>query len=508
MNGENKLIIKNSSYLYIRLIVTSVVSLFTTRIILKNIGIEDYGIYTIIGGIVLLIGFINTVMLSVSNRFIAFEVGSGSISSTNRIFNTCLIIHILIAIIALFIGLPFGEWYIHNYVNISSEKIIVAIWVFRFSLIGSIVSFIGVPYNGLLIAKENFLPYTIIEIINTFLKLIIACLILIVTKDKLIVFAGLMSILTMTPTFFYFIYCKFKYTNIVKFLFNSNIFEYRIILSFSVWVGYGALAFVGKIQGANLLLNYYFGTAINASLGIANSLNAIIITFAANLSNAISPQITKTFAANELKRTEDLVIANSKYNFFLLLFPALPLFLEVEYIMNIWLFEVPPRVSIFIRLMIIDSLIGGLNSGIINAVNASGKIKWYQIIVNTTSLLSLPLAFIFLNNGYAPESLFYSYIIISIVVLFVRQIVLNYIIKFNIKRLILKSYLPAVIVALTLVPLYFMKLLNLHPVIFMFFSIIYLVTSILIFGLSKFERDSLIDLFLLVIRRFKKIIYD
>lgn len=494
MKKENKIIIQNSTYLYLRLFITSLLSIFTTRLILNYLGVIDFGIYSVIGGIVVIIGFINTVMLTVTNRFIAFEIGSGTEKSLNNIFNICFNIHLFIAIIAILIGLPTGEWYITNYLNVPYEKINISLWVYRMSLIGSVISFLGVPYNGLLIAKENFLPYSFIEIISSFLKLLIAYLITLAVHDKLLIYAFFMALVSAIPTIFYVIYCNKKYSLIVKYYLSKKFIEYKEVLNFSKWVGYGAFAFIAKIQGANLILNYFFGTALNASLGIANSVNGIIISFASNVSSVISPQITKSYATNDIQRTENLVIATSKFNFLLLLVPALPFLIQTEYLLKIWLNDFPEHTSNFIRLIIVDSLIVGLNAGVINAVNASGKIKWYQIIVNTISLFSIPLAYLLLKYGLSPESIFYGFIFISIIVLIARQIVLFYLIKFNTKRLLIKSYLPSLLVVLSIIPLFFFQRTGLHPTLLIAISLLYLLFCIYFIGLEKKERQIIFKL--------------
>lgn len=502
MIKENKLIFSNTIILYIKLVVTSVIGLIITRVVLKGLGIDDFGIYAVIGSIISLVAFINTIMFSTSNRFLAYEIGSGTIESLNKIFNICLNIHIFIAFFTLILGLFIGEWYINNYINIPVDKITDAKWVFRFSILGSVISFIGVPYYGFLLAKEKFIVFSIVEILSSVSKLIISYIILQITGNKLIIYSILMAFVTALPTIIYFFYCNYRYKKAVRYKLFHKWIDYKEIFSFSVWVAYGALASVVKVQGAALIVNYFFGTILNAAIGIAHSVNGIMGTFAGNVGKAISPQITKNYAAGNLKRTENLVIADSKFTFFLLLVPALPIFLEIDYILKIWLTEVPTYSAIFIRLMIIDALIGSLNAGVPDAIFASGKIKWYQIIINSIYLLSIPISYMFLKKGAEPFTLYYVYIGISLIAMIVRQFILYYIVKFNTKRLLINSYFPALFVLLSLIPLSFLNKTNLHPIFIIFSSIIYLGLMVFLFGMNKNERNQ-VKTIIIKIMKFK-----
>ena len=504
MRSDNKLLVSNSIYLYIRLVIVSLIGLIVTRVILKNLGVEDFGIFAVVGGIVSIMGFINTVMLSVSNRFIAFELGKGTSESINKIFNISFNIHLFIGITVFIIGLPLGEWYIHKYLNIPLNRIIDAIWVLRFLLLGSVISFMGVTYNGLQVAKEKFLLVSIVEVLVSVSKLTIAYIIGLIATKKLTTYAALMAFVTALPTIIYIIYTRKTDLELVRYKLHKKWKDYKEMFSFSIWIAYGALATVGKAQGANLIVNYFFGAILNAALGIASSVNSIVITFARSVGRAISPQITKSYAAGNIKRTEDLVIAASKYTFLLLLIPTLPIFLEIDYILNLWLIDVPEYTSIFIRLMLIDALIGTLNAGVPEAIFASGRIKWYQIIINTLLLFSLPVAFIVLKHGTKPEALLYTYISISILALIIRQFLLYYIVHFNTKRLLLKSYLPSLLVLSSLLPLFLFSFYHIHSILVMLVAVFYLCLSILVLGLDKQEKGYVFKTIYSIIIKLKK----
>jgi len=489
MERNNKLILSNSLILYVRLFIISITGLVVTRVILQGLGENNFGIYSVVGGIVALMGLINTVMLSASNRFIAFELGRGDVSKINKIFNVSFSIHAFIAAIVLILAKVVGEWYIINYLNVPEGKVVDALWVFRFSIVGAAISFLGVPYCGLLTAKENFLIFCGVDVLASITKLALSFFILYFFKKNLLLYAGIMAVVIACPTIVYVLYCRKHYIEIVKSKFFNKWSDYKEILNFSLWVGYGAIASVGKNQGAVLLINYFFGVALNAALGIANSINGIVSMFAQSVGRAISPQITKSYAAGDLNRTEDLVIAASKYTFFLLLIPSVPILLEAEYLLGLWLKIVPEYTAIFIRLMILDALVLALNAGIPEVIFASGKIKWYQIVVNTIFLLSLPVAYIALKHGAKPYAVQYSFIVITIVALCVRQIFLYVVVKFNIRRIVMQSYCPALFVSLALLLLYFLLKAPIHPFGIMIISLLYLIIMIIFLGLNIRERN-------------------
>lgn len=486
--NDNKLIVSNSLILFFRLFTISLLGLISTRLLLKNLGLSDFGVFNVVGGLVVLISIVNSIMLTTTNRFIAYEIGNGSISRINKVFNITLTIQIVSGIFILIIGIPLGEWYIKNHLNISLNEISNVLWVFRATIISSLFTYIGIPFSGLILAKENFIVLSTVEILVSICKLIAAFVISYFSGYRLIIYAVIISFFTIFPTIFFALYCKKKYYNLVKIQFNKNIFEYKEIYNFSIWVGYGALASISKIQGASIIINYFFGPILNAATGIANSVNGILVSFSGNIGKSISPQITKSYASNNLGRTEMLVILSSKFTFFFLLLSSFPVLLETDYILNIWLDEVPQYTAIFIKLMIIDALIGSLNSGVPDAVFASGKIKWYQIIINTLFLFSIPISFYLLKYNANPLIIFNVFIFISIVAVFIRQFLLHYIVHFNIKTLILHSYIPCISVTLLLIPSFFLKYLISNPLSNIIFSFLYLILCIYFVGMNKNEK--------------------
>lgn len=483
-------IVINSVILYLRLFVTAVCGLFTTRYALEALGVNDYGLFAVVGGIISFIAILNTIMLSTSNRFIATAIGKKDLSLISKTFNVNLIIHLFIAVFTVCVLGPIGKWYIENYINYSGNTKIV-LDVYYISLFCSAISFIGVPYNGLLLAKERFVVFCSTDIFASVIKLVISYILISHFEAKLLIYAFTLGITTAFPTLIFYLYCRHRFPLYVKFKFIKDRKLYKEIFNFSIWVGYGALASIGKSQGGALIINRFFNTVMNTAYGIANTVNGILLTFAHNVTKSIAPQITKSYAAGEYSKSEKLVIISSKVSFSLMLLISSPFIVTPELIFSIWLGEIPDYVIIFTYLVIADALIGALNAGIPELIFASGKIKSYQIIVNTVFLLSIVAGYFTLKAGFPAYYLQIVYILFSFLALIIRQIVLNKVVKFNNKKLFIESYLPSVIVFILFLGIFFLK-----PVIdaWLLFTIalIYLLVLIFLIGLNKDERGFII----------------
>lgn len=454
--NTNKAIAINTIISYGRLVVTAVCGLLTTRFALAALGVDDFGLFSVVGSIITFISVINIIMLSTSNRFIAVAIGKGDVVEINQQFNINLVIHAGIALLILIAAIPVGSWYIHHFVNYGGD-IANVIWVYNVTIIGSVIAILGVPYNGLLIAKERFLVFCLTDIICSLIKLGTAYALLYFFSNKLYVYALMLTILSAAPTLVYWVYCSRIFPELVKIKPVKDKSKYKAVFGFSVWVGYGAIATIGKTQGAALLVNAFFNTLMNTALGIANSVNSILLMFANNVTRAISPQITKNYAAGNTERSEGLVCLASRVSFLFMLLVSSPFILAPNLIFKLWLGSVPDYVIVFTQLLIIDALIGSLNAGIPDMIFATGKIKWYQLIVNTLFLLSVLAAYFVLKAGTPAYFLIITYIVFSIIVLVVRQIVLNKVVHFNNRRLLKESYLPSLIVLLLFIPFFFVK---------------------------------------------------
>lgn len=487
--NSNKAIALNSMILYIRLAITAVSSLFATRFALQALGVNDYGIFSVVGGVISFIAIINTIMVSTSNRFLAIAIGKGNASEINQQFNVNFFVHVALALIILIVSFPLGDWYISHFVNYQGD-INTVIAIFYITIIGSAISFVGIPYNGLLMAKERFAVFCLVEILSAIIRFVICYMLLYYFNNKLFVYAVVNSILAAYPTIVFILYCRRKFHEIVKLKLVRCARKYKEVFSFSIWVGFGAVASVGKAQGAALIVNAFFNTVMNTALGLANSVNNILMILSTNVSKSITPQITKSYAAGNMERSEKLVCLSSKVSYLFMLFVSAPFFIDSEFIFKLWLGNIPNYVILFTKLIIVDTLIRTLNSGIPDLVFATGRIKWYQIIESILLLLSVLFGFMVLKMGAKAYSILIIYIIFSFIVFVVRQVLLNKLVHFNNWRLLRYSYLPALLITVLFIPICYINM-DVHPIIKVFLSWFYLLLLIVTIGLNKAERGRI-----------------
>jgi O-antigen/teichoic acid export membrane protein len=486
-----KLIAKNSILLYVRMLIALCVGFFTTRIVLQALGETDYGIFNVVSGTVALIGFINTILITSTYRFISYEMGKGNFTKISHVFSTSLFIHICLSVIVFILGESIGVYYINNILNVPFERLSVAMIVFQVSLITACVNIISIPFQGLLTAYENFSYIALLKILTSILNLFVA-LSLSLFSNVLIYYAILMCVSRIIISILYVVYCLLKYKQ-VKIKFRSDRELFKEIFSFSGWIAIGAAAFVGKVQGTNLVINYYFGPVFNASFGIAKQVNGHINNFAGNIGRAFVPQITKSYASGKKKEALSLVTKSSRFSFFLIYIISLPVLMEIDFLLKIWLNEYPLFTPIFCRLMIYDLVINACNSGIPAIINATGKVKYFNISLSVITLLTLPLAIVAFEQGHPPYAISLIYIIATIVATIVRQILLQRIINFDVKTFIRKTYLKAFyVVLLTFFPILFLRSFfdntALRFFIVGFVSIILTALIIYFIGMERTER--------------------
>lgn len=490
--NNNRAILVNTAVLYLRMAVVTVCSLFITRFALKALGVDDFGLFSVVGSVISFVGVINTIMVSTSNRYIAVAIGNGDKVEVNRVFNVCVVIHILIAIATAIVALPVGDWYIHRYVNYNGP-IENALMVYNISIVSSIIAFITVPFNGLLMAKEKFIVFCSIDMLSQIFKLTVALSLLYFFEQKLLVYAGTQAFLTAIPTLIYWLYCQRHYPEIANWKFVRERKLYVEMLKFSGWVGFGAVATVGKAQGAQLLINSFFNTVMNASLGVANTVNHFVTMFSQNVTQPIAPQITKSYAAGDYNRCNQLLIKSTKFAFLTMLLVSSPFFSDMDWILMLWLGEVPEYASMFGKLLVLDALIGSFNSGIANVIFANGKIAFYQLSVNTLRLLSVIIAYFVLKSGAPAFSLFYVYILITFVTNIFIQISIYRVRGFSFRSLAKGSYIPSLLVCILYVPMLFIPI-NINPLFHMAMIFAYLCVVVLFVGFRKNERQYFLNI--------------
>ena len=483
--NTNKSIAVNSLILYIRLAIISISGLLYTRFSLQALGINDYGLYSVIACIITFISIINTIMVTTSNRFIAIAIGKNDEEEVCRQFNVNLVIHVIIALLTVAIALPAGHWYIMHHVSYDGDMQTV-LRVFDVSIVAAAMSFVGVPYNGLLIARERFFVFCSTDVAMSLFKLFFTYLLIDHFEHKLIIYTYVMAFMTAFPTLVFFAYCRRQFAAITRFVFVREWRKYYDVLNFSI--GIGIVATIGKAQGGALIINMFFSTTMNAGLAVANSVGSILQTFANNAQKPISPQIVKNYAAGNLDRCTSLVCLASKATYLSMFFVSIPFILAPEVIFGLWLKEVPPYAITFTHLLIVDILIFSINAGVNDFVFATGKIKLYQMIVNTLLVSSIVVGYLAMRRGMPPEYLFYVYIAFSFLVFLVRPFIIIRITKFDVWALVRGSYVPVLLITLLFAPTLYLKQVA-GPIQSVVVAYAYFVLLLYFIGLRKNERQ-------------------
>ena len=450
--SNNKRIAKNTLFLYIRTLLVLGVSLFTVRIVLEVLGVADYGIYNVIGGVVVMLSFLSNSMSSASQRFFAYELGKKNIDGVEKIFKSLILIYLCTALVFLIAGETVGLWFVNNKMNIPADRMNAANWVYQFSLLAFIVSIFRIPYNALIIASEKMKIFAYTSILEVVLKLLAVYILILFSFDKLKLYAILIFIVTLIVTLVIKFYCtkEFKESKF-SFLWEPKLL--KELLSFSGWSLFGNLSLVLKDQGTNILLNIFFGPIVNAARGIAYQISVSISQFVTNFTLAANPQIIKYYANNEKNKLFELIFRSSRMAFFLLFIISMPLLLETHFILFIWLKEVPEFVVLFTQLVLVNSLIDAHVAPLVTSALATGKIKYYQVTVGGLQLLNLPLSYLFLHLGFPPEVPFIISIILSLLNVFIRLLFLKkminlhllYFIRDVLVRIIIVSFIAYIL---------------------------------------------------------------
>ena len=437
---NNRRIAKNTLLLYLRMLFLMIVSLYTSRVVLNTLGVEDFGTYNVVGGIVAMFGFINGAMSTGTQRFLTFELGRGNTEQLKKVFSTSIVIHGIISLLIIILAESVGLWFFYEKMVIPANRVEAALWVYQLSILSTVVMIMSVPYNATIIAHEKMSAFAYISVLEVILKLAIVYLLMIGHIDKLKLYAILMFLVQLFIRLIYSSYCNhhFQETKFHIKLWDSKLL--REMLSFTGWNMWGNCAVIAFTQGVNLLLNIFFGPTVNAARGIAVQVQNTVTQFSHNFQTALNPQITKSYAIGDLKYMHNLVYRSSKFTFFLLLFLSLPIILETKTILYAWLKTVPQYTVTFLRLMLCITIIDAIANPLMVSAAATGKVKIYQGIVGGILLCILPISWGILKLGGNPTSVFIVHLCIVVVAFIVRLFIVRSMIG-----LILSDYLKKVI---------------------------------------------------------------
>lgn len=480
--------------LYGRMLIGMLVSLYTSRVVLQALGVEDYGIYNVVGGVVSMFSLISNSLSASVSRFLTFELGRGDLDALKRVFSTSLTIHVALAAIIVVLTETIGLWFLNTKMTIPAERLYAANWVFHASVFTFVINLLSVPFSASIVSHEKMSAFAYIGILDITLRLLIVLFIAYsgFAFDRLIVYALLLVGVVCIMQAIYWTYCK-RHFDECRFKLNFDKAYWRSMSSFAGWNFIGCTAVLLKEQGVNILLNLFIGPVINAARGIAGSVNNVLSSFAGNFMTALNPQITKSYASGNYEYMFSLVERGSRFSYYILLLLALPVMFETDFVLTLWLKNYPEHTVNFVRLVLAVTMLDILSNTLIKLQLATGKLRNYQIAVGGTLLMNFPLSYICLENGMPPESTLVVTLIVAVACLFLRLLFLR-----NMVGLSIKNYLYKVcgnVLLVTLVALILPSIIVVHMpygwirfLIVCIISMLSTITSIYLIGCNTNEK--------------------
>ena len=476
------------------------IGLYTSRIVLKTLGIEDFGIYNVVAGIVTMIGVVNSAMSVATQRYLTFNLGKKDTEALNKTFNISLTIYLWISLIFFVLAEVIGVWFLNTYLNIPPERMVAANCIFQFAVFSMICSFLYTPYFSSIIAHEHMSIYAYVSITESILKLVIVYYLVFTPFDRLIMYGGLYFCVSVFVFIAYRYYCVRHFVE-CRFVVYKDKAMYKEIISYSGWSLFGALAGIAREQGLNILLNIFFSPVVNAARGIASQVNTAASMFFGNFTMATRPQITKYYAQEDYNNMNQLVFQSSKFSFFLLWLIALPILIETPAIINFWLGQTPEYVVQFTRIILIITAVDSISGSIMTVCHATGKIKMYQFVVGMINIMVVPISYLVLKFGYPPVSVF----VVSLFLTCIATVARLYITKILVPEFLLMGFITKVLLVSIVVSFlssclpcvvshmckqsFLTTFLTICLTLFSTLATIYLV------GINKAERNYLTNLF-------------
>lgn len=503
---SNKRIVKNTGFLYFRMLISMAITLYTSRIVLQQLGVNDYGIYNVVGGVVMMFGLISASLTSSINRFISFELGKRENSNPFSVFSTSFWIQLSLSVIIVILIETVGVWFLNNKMVIQPARITAANWVLQFSALTLVVNMLSIPYNALIIAHERMQAFAYISLLEVVLKLGIAFLLYLSLFDNLIVYSGLLALTSILVRFSYSLYCNRNFPD-YKVRFSPDRKILKNMVSYSSWMFIGSSSAILRDQGVNVILNLFCGTAVNAARAISMQVYNAVNNFSQNFMMAVNPQIIKLYAAGEMSDMLKLVFNSSRLSFYLLYCLSIPLILEMPLIINLWLTQIPPYTIIFARLILVFGLSESISIPLLFCNQASGKVKNYQLTVGVIQLLNFPIAYLLMKLGFPPYSVYIAAIVLSQICLGARLLILKKTIDFSIKEFLSSVYVKIFYVAVIglIIPLCIKLFVSYNSTAFsfaeIFIAFVSSLLSILFIGLDSKERKGLKDFILKFIKK-------
>lgn len=443
-SANNKRIAKNTLLLYVRTMFIMLITLYTSRVILAALGVEDYGIYNVVGGVVAMFSMISGSLSASISRFITFELGRGDTKRLNVIFSTSVNIQLGLAFIIGMLGATLGGWFLNTHLNIPSGRMYAANWVLACSLVGFCINLVSVPYNACIIAHERMSAFAYVSILEASLKLAVCYLIVVSPFDKLISYVVLLVVVALVIRLVYGIYCSRQFEEcLYRFVHDKSLLAQ--MFGFSGWTFFTNANSLMNTQGVNMLINVYFGVTLNAARGIASQVESAVLQFVNNFTTALNPQITKSYAVGDLERMYSLVCRGAKFSYFSILLLSLPLICEAETVLGLWLTVVPDHAVIFVQLSLVLGMFDCIGSSGYTACAATGKMRKYALVIGLVGLLEFPFTWVFFSLGAPAVSTYYLYILVKAMVVFSRLFLLRDMVGLRPLRFVREVFYPAIL---------------------------------------------------------------
>ncbi len=437
--SNNKRIAKNTIIVYLRLFIVTIVGLMTSRFVLQALGISDYGLYNLVGGVIALFAVIAGAMSSTTIRFLNIEIGKPD-GNPNKIFNICQTTHMAFAALVLLLAETAGLFYIYHYLNVSAGKESDAMFVFQVSTIVACIGIVNVPYQSVFIAKEKFTYIAVIDILNSLIKLGLVLMLLYYDGNALRLYAVIMSASTFVSFIAYHYLCFRYWPDLVRWKLFRTFGSYRELLVYNNYILLSSVALLGRSQGANILINYFFGTVVNGAYAIARTVESFVVTFMVNFDSAAAPQITQSVGRGDIKQASAIACRSCRMCQLLSLLVAFPLYVEMEFVLQLWLGTVPDYTVPFCRVMMIAVFVAATGGGFLRLKDAMGKIKWFMLIHSFWYLFSLPVGFVLLKYGFPPVTILLLYVFTDILSRVCQLGLMKIIYDFNVFSFCRKSY--------------------------------------------------------------------
>ena len=450
LSANTRRIAKNTLLLYVRMLFGMLVALYTSRVVLNTLGVEDYGIYNVVGGFVAMFSLISSSLSSAVSRFLTFELGKGNMERLKYVFSTSLLIHIALAGIIFILAETAGVWFLNTQMTIPTARLHAANWVFQASVLSFMSGLFSVPYNASIVSHERMSAFAYIGILDVLLRLFIVLFITYISWnfDRLIVYSLLLAAVSIVLQCIYILYCRKNFAECrLRICFDRSCWVE--MSSFAGWNFIGGTASLLKTQGVNVLLNLFVGPVLNAARGIAGSVNTVVCSFANNFMTALRPQITKSYASGNYSYMMSLVERGARFSFYTIFILTLPVLFETDFILTLWLKQYPEHTVNFIRLVLLASLCDVLSNTLITLQAATGKIRNYQLAVGGMLIMNFPLSYLCLKFGFPPESTLVVALFVSVCCLVLRLSFLRFVVGFSIKRYLKNVCANVLLVSLT-----------------------------------------------------------